>query len=204
MADMRSHWETVYQTRMPTTLSWYQTIPTPSLSFIDQLALPKPASIIDIGGGASTLVDHLLARQFADITVLDISGAALGHAKKRLGPAADAPNWIEADITSWRPSRGYDVWHDRAVFHFLLSGAAQDAYLAALDAGTRPGSAVIMATFAPDGPERCSGLPVQRYDSVSLSARLGPRYSLVADDADIHTTPANALQKFSFAVFRRV
>jgi len=203
MTDMRAHWQNVYETRLPTKVSWYQSVPEPSLSLFESLDKARSASVIDIGGGASTLVDHLLERQFADITILDLSAAALTHAKKRIGPRADVVTWLEADITSWRPARAYDVWHDRAVFHFLVSHPAQDAYLTALADGTRAGSAVIMATFALDGPERCSGLPVQRYDSESLAARLGPRFVLAAHDVDLHRTPGDAVQKFNFAVFKR-
>jgi SAM-dependent methyltransferase len=204
MTDMRSHWENIYQTRAPTKVSWYQARPEPSLSLIAKLGLTKSASIIDVGGGASNLADHLLDQGFKDLTVLDISPAALAYAKERLGPKAGAVGWIEADITSWKPPRAYDLWHDRAVFHFLISRETQDAYLAALEAGTKAGGIVIMAAFALDGPERCSGLPVQRYSSESLSARLGPGYSLMAHETGVHVTPAEALQKFTFAVFRRL
>lgn len=197
----RAHWDRTYSDKADN-VSWFQDVPARSLDLIRQAAGNRPASVIDIGGGASRLVDALLA-DGDEVTVLDISAIALERSKGRLGPAADRAEWIAADITQWRPARTWEVWHDRAVFHFLIEPAAQDAYLAALREGTHAGSAVVMATFALTGPEKCSGLPVQRYSPATLAARLGPGYSLYAEAAETHRTPWGAMQDFIYAAFRR-
>jgi len=198
----RSHWEDVYGRKPSTGVSWYQPHLDRSLGWIAALAKPSDA-VIDVGGGASTLVDDLLGRGFRDLTVLDVSGAALAVSRARLGAEAAKIRWVEADITTWQPDRPYDVWHDRAVFHFMTSPAQQEAYLAALRAGTRAGSLVVMATFAPDGPESCSGLPVQRYDAETLAARLGSDFVLVDRAREDHRTPWGSEQRFTFAALRR-
>jgi len=203
MASTRSHWEDVYATRGETDVSWYQPHSLRSLDMIAAAAPDHGASIIDIGGGASTLVDDLLARGYTDVSVLDLSDTAVAKAKARLGTAARTVSWLVADITRWTPPRSYQVWHDRAVFHFLTETGPQDDYLAALASGTHPGSAVIMATFALDGPERCSGLPVQRYSPPSLAKRLGPGFTLVDQAAETHKTPTGSEQRFQYSLFRR-
>ncbi|HEY2836022.1 MAG TPA: class I SAM-dependent methyltransferase [Rhizomicrobium sp.] len=187
-------------------MSWFQAVPTRSLATIGK-ASPK-GSVIDMGGGASRLVDALLEAGRADITVLDISQVALDRAKARLGEKAARVHWICADITEWRPDRTWpkkkwDVWHDRAVFHFLTDAAEQDLYIRALTAATHPGSAVILSTFAPTGPERCSGLPVQRYSPAGLKARLGKGFVLEDEALETHVTPWGATQDFAYAAFRR-
>ena len=144
-----------------------------------------------------------MQRGFGDVTVLDVSGASLAASRQRLGAAAARVHWLEADITAWRPQRRYAVWHDRAVFHFMTTPAQQAAYLAALEAGTSAGALVIVATFALDGPETCSGLPVQRYSAETLAARLGRDFSLVDHAYETHTTPRQAVQRFCFGLFRR-
>jgi methyltransferase family protein len=202
MGDPRGHWEEVYKSRAETAVSWYQPHSDRSLAYVTGAA-DKAAPIIDIGGGASTLVDDLLSRGYSDVTVLDVAETALAKSKARLGPQASKVSWIAADITRWRPPRRYQVWHDRAVFHFLTTSDQQAAYIAALKAGTRPGATAIMATFALDGPERCSGLPVQRYSPQTLAARLGPPFVLTAEAREVHTTPSGAEQPFSYAVFVR-
>src|SRR5580765_822391 len=169
MATTREHWENVYATKSPTEVSWYQPRPELSLSLIRSVAPGVSASILDVGGGASVLVDGLLSAGYFDVTVLDISQTALNHSRERLGQVADRMSWIMADITQWRPPRTWDVWHDRAVFHFLTVTEDQDAYIAALRAATHTGSVAVISTFALSGPERCSGLPVQRYDAASLA-----------------------------------
>jgi Methyltransferase domain len=184
-------------------VSWYQPAPDRSLSLIKSAAPNPSASIIDVGGGASRLVDRLLADGYSDLTVLDISDVALSRSRKRLGALADKLSWIVADITAWQPRRTWDIWHDRAVFHFLTDAAAQDAYIAALTSGTKAGSTVIMATFALNGPERCSGLPVQRYGAQTLATRLGPAFALYAEAAETHPTPFGTTQEFSYAAFKR-
>lgn len=202
MADVRDHWENVYSTKAETAVSWYQPRSERSLAHVAAAAGPADP-IIDIGGGASTLVDDLLLRGFVDVTVLDVAEAALSKSKARLGARAGEVHWIVADITQWQPDRRYKVWHDRAVFHFLTGDAQQKAYVAALTAGTARGATVVMATFALDGPEKCSGLTVQRYSPQTLATRLGPAFDLIDAGAESHHTPWGAEQKFSYAVFRR-
>jgi SAM-dependent methyltransferase len=202
MGDLRDHWEGVYATKAETAVSWYQRHSTRSLAYVTAAA-GWASHIVDIGGGASTLVDDLLERGYANVTVLDISETALAKAKARLGDRASRVTWIAADITRWQPPRLYGVWHDRAVFHFLTKAEDQDAYIAALRAGTERGATVVIATFALDGPEKCSGLPVQRYSPQTLAARLGAPFVLTDEAQEIHATPWGTEQPFSYAVFRR-
>ena len=203
MGGSRSHWDDVYATKAETAVSWFQPHSIRSLELIDSASPDRKVSVIDVGGGASTLVDDLLARGFGDVTVLDIAEPALERSKVRIGSASDRVGWIVADITQWKPARTWDIWHDRAVFHFLTDRSAQGAYIAALKRGTSAGSAVIMATFALNGPERCSGLPVQRYSPATLAARLGPDFRLYAEAAETHPTPFGTNQEFAYAAFRR-
>lgn len=198
-----SHWSAVYRTKPSDSVSWYQPSPEPSLRVLERFGVPNSASLIDVGGGASNLVDALIERGWSDLTVLDIAAPALEVAKARLGEAAARVQWRVADITSWIPDRSYDVWHDRAVFHFLTGADQREAYRGALLAGTAAGGLVIMATFAPDGPEQCSGLPVQRYDPPGLSRELGPAFTLLGDWREAHITPGGTSQAFSWCVFRR-
>lgn len=202
--DRVQHWQGVYTTKDETAVSWYEASPRRSLDLLRRAVGGAPASVIDVGGGASTLVDHLVAAGFRDLAVLDVSAAALAKVRSRLGAAAESVTWIVADVTRWRPPRMWDVWHDRAVFHFLTDRADQEAYLAALRAATTPGGFAILATFAPDGPERCSGLPVQRYDAATLAHRLGPDFALLVAEAAAHQTPWAAEQRFTHALFRRL
>lgn len=204
MSDRTSHWENVYTTKAENQVSWFQENPAISLRLIRDAKATPDSRIIDIGGGASRLVDALLEQGFRALSVLDISAAALATAKKRLGAASANVDWIVADVTTWTPTRAYDVWHDRAAFHFLTLPADRDAYLDRLRAATAPGSQVIIGTFALDGPEKCSGLPVQRHDSKSLTALLGPSFELTASDDEAHHTPWDAVQHFQFSRFRRV
>jgi trans-aconitate methyltransferase len=178
-------------------------VPERSLDWIKAAAPDHAAAIIDVGGGASRLTDHLLAADYADLTVLDISEVALSRTKARLGADADKVSWIVSDVTEWTAQRRWNVWHDRAVFHFLTDSALQDAYVRALVAGTAPGATVIMAAFAPNGPERCSGLPVQRYSPAELAARLGGEFVLTGEAAERHHTPFGTTQEFAYALFRR-
>ena len=203
MTGREDHWNTVYTTKAADAVSWFQPHATRSLALIAAESPAADHSVIDVGGGASTLVDDLLARGHHDVTVLDISGAALDTARARLGDKAGGVCWLVADITAWSPARSWDIWHDRAVFHFLTEPAQQDAYLRVLALGTHAGSTVIMATFAPDGPDKCSGLPVQRYDAESLSRRFGPAFKLVAQAHETHRTPWGSDQSFSYAVLKR-
>jgi 2-polyprenyl-3-methyl-5-hydroxy-6-metoxy-1,4-benzoquinol methylase len=202
MPRTREHWDQVYGTKLETEVSWYQSRPERSLDLI-KLAAPLKASILDVGGGASLLADELLSLGYSDVTVLDVSQAALDRSKSRLGRLADSVSWIAADITQWTPPRTWDVWHDRAVFHFLTETKDQDLYIATLKAGTKPGSVAVISTFALDGPERCSGLPVQRYNPVGLAARIGSEFDLVSEASESHKTPWGSTQNFAYAVLRR-
>lgn len=203
MTDSRSHWDSTYSSKAETAVSWFQ--PGQSLSFeLIRAATPtREASIIDIGGGASRLTDDLLAAGYGDLTVLDISEVALSRTKQRLAHAADKVTWIVADITQWQPSRTWDIWHDRAVFHFLTDAMTQDAYIAALKRATKPGSTIILSTFALTGPEKCSGLPVQRYSADTLAHRLGPDFVPYTKRMEQHHTPFGTTQDFIYAGFHR-
>jgi trans-aconitate methyltransferase len=160
------------------------------------------SAIIDIGGGASRLADSLLAKGFRDLSVLDLSGAALDAAKARLGAQAEKVNWIVADATLWKPIQLYDIWHDRAAFHFLTEESDRAAYIARMKQALRAGGYAIVATFAPDGPERCSGLPIMRYDAGTLGQTLGHGFELIDTRRHTHATPWGSSQSFQFSVFR--
>lgn len=201
--DAEAHWQDVYVSKAATVVSWYQETPAPSLDLL-QLVEAKPGSgIIDIGGGASILTDTLLALGYGDLSVLDISQAALEAAQVRLGTAAGKVDWIVADVTRWRPERSYDIWHDRAAFHFLVEESSRSAYVERLRSALPVGGHAIIGTFAPDGPHKCSGLPVQRYDGQSLGAALGTGFQLVDSRRYDHVTPWGATQRFHFGTFRR-
>jgi SAM-dependent methyltransferase len=203
MAQAQEHWNRAYSTKAENEVSWFQRRPEKSLALIEAAAPDRSVPIIDVGGGASTLVDELVRAGYADVSVLDISEAALACSKGRLGAKAEGVSWIVADITSWRPERTWGVWHDRAAFHFLTDTARQSGYIEALKKATVPGSVCIIATFALDGPERCSGLPVQRYSAATLAARLGTQFELAAEEAERHVTPGGAVQSFVYSVFKR-
>jgi 2-polyprenyl-3-methyl-5-hydroxy-6-metoxy-1,4-benzoquinol methylase len=200
--EREHHWHDVYTAKQPEDVSWYQATPAPSLAALDRFAGRPSQSLIDIGGGASTLVDALLARGWRDLTVLDIAAPALAAAQARLGEQAAAVAWEVADITAWQPARRYDIWHDRAVFHFLTAPDQRDAYIRALGAGLAQGGLAIIATFALDGPEKCSGLPVERYDAEKLAQTLGPGFHPEANWREEHKTPWGASQAFTWCVFR--
>src|SRR5215207_9202003 len=199
----KTHWENVYTAKGEREVSWYQDSPAPSLELIALTGVSRHAAIIDIGGGASRLVDNLLAQGFERLTVLDLSAAALDAAKARLGEKAAIVRWEVADITTWNPPERYDLWHDRAAFHFLTEQADQSAYVARARQALSPGGHLIIGTFALDGPERCSGLPIVRHDSASLSALLGPEFNLIDARRHEHATPWGAVQRFQFSTFRR-
>ncbi|WP_063692814.1 class I SAM-dependent methyltransferase [Bradyrhizobium stylosanthis] len=203
MSDRTTHWQNVYATKGEAEVSWFQDSPTISLDLIRAAAPDHGAAIIDIGGGASRLVDALLQDGYRDVAVLDLSANALEAARKRIGPAASKVDWIVADATTWRPAKTYDVWHDRAAFHFLTDPQDRAAYVERLRSALARGGQIIIATFAPDGPEKCSGLPVQRNDSASLTAELGPDFELVETRSEIHRTPWDSTQAFQFSRFRR-
>lgn len=199
----QAHWEHIYETKAENELSWYQENPAISLDLIRTTGVKSSAAIIDIGGGASRLVDALLSEGFRAVTVLDLSERALVAAKTRLGPRSANVTWIVADVTTWEPSETFDLWHDRAAFHFLTEATDRRAYAERVVMAVRPGCHVIIGAFAPDGPERCSGLPVMRHDAASIGAVLGEKFALVETCRDNHVTPAGVMQKFQFSVFRR-
>lgn len=171
------HWDAIYSTRAPDALGWYEPAPS-TLNLVRRFSAPSD-SVVDIGGGDSRMVDELLAAGYDDLTVLDLSKAALSRARSRLGPAARSVTWIQADVTSWTPERSWDVWHDRAVFHFLTDEDDRKAYKTTAWRSLTPGGHLIIATFALDGPKECAGLPVERYDAERLAATFGPDLLLV-------------------------
>ena len=201
--ERKEHWTRVYAEKSPDAVSWYQAETEPSLRALDRFGAGPSSSLIDVGGGASNLVDALLDRGWTDITVLDIAATALEAAKARLGANGDKVHWQVADITDWRPERKYDVWHDRAVFHFLTQPEQRQAYREALAEGLADGGLLIIATFALDGPERCSGLPVQRYSPETLTSELGNRFELIEAWPEEHVTPWGSAQSFNWCAFRR-
>lgn len=202
--DRKQHWEQVYTDKSSDAVSWFQPHAELSLRLIHQTGLGKDAAIIDVGGGASTLVDDLVAEGYRDVTVLDLSGAALEVAKRRLGRRADQVHWLEGDITKIDfPLHRYDIWHDRAVFHFLTDPADRHAYVEQALHALRPGGRAIVATFAEDGPEKCSGLQVVRYAPDALHAEFGEPFELLAHVREEHHTPAGGLQKFVYCYCRK-
>ncbi|MGI9382074.1 MAG: class I SAM-dependent methyltransferase [Methyloligellaceae bacterium] len=200
---LTQHWDRVYQTKDETNVSWYQPRLETSLSLIKSVAPETSSAIIDVGGGSSTLVDSLIEAGYADLTVLDISDPALRLSRHRLAQKAQKVDWIVGDVTTWRPGRRYDLWHDRAVFHFLTEPERQDAYLEVLDRALGPGGHVVIATFALDGPEQCSGLPIERYSAQTMALRFGPMFELVASESELHETPTGARQSFVYTVLAR-
>lgn len=200
--DRQKHWDSIYTTKAEDQVSWFQESPVHSLDLIRLAGATTATPIIDVGGGASRLVDTLLAHGFRDLTVLDLAAPALTTARQRLHDAEAHVDWIVADVTTWIPQRSYGIWHDRAVFHFLTEQADRTAYVETLRKAVRPGGHAIIATFAMDGPERCSGLPIVRYDAESLLATLGDGFLLVETRRHLHATPFGTTQSFQFSLFR--
>lgn len=192
------HWQQVYETKNSEEVSWYQANPTISLELIEQAGLSKADPIIDIGGGASLLVDHLLRLGYSNLTVLDIAPRALELAKLRLGSRAESIHWICEDMTEFHAEHGYSLWHDRAVFHFLVDQALRERYLHILRTVLVPGSHLVLATFGPEGPSRCSGLDVLRYSTEDVGALLGPTFQLRRKEIELHQTPAGGFQQFQY------
>jgi 2-polyprenyl-3-methyl-5-hydroxy-6-metoxy-1,4-benzoquinol methylase len=201
VTSVQEHWAAVYAKKDPHDVSWYQAEPALSLALIERAA-HAPARVIDVGGGTSFLADRLLARGY-HVGVLDVSERALAVVQARLDTAAQDVEWFVADATSYVSPHVWDVWHDRAVFHFLVHARDRAAYRLALTAATVPGSAVIIATFGPDGPERCSGLPIVRYSPAQLAAELGAGFEAVETAWEVHHTPAGAAQQFVYCRFVR-
>lgn len=203
--DSKNHWEEVYRSKAPDAVSWYRSHLETSLRLIAETTSDRNANVIDVGGGESTLVDDLLERGYRTLTVLDMSAVALDATKRRLGPAAEQITWVEADITTADlPEHRYDVWHDRAVFHFLTEASQRDAYIRLLARALKPGGHVVIATFGPAGPVRCSGLEVKRYEAQQLSDELGAGFELVISTLEEHHTPAGYSQQFLYCHFRKL
>ena len=200
--DLAARWDNAYA-EGDATRSWFQAAPRMSLRMLDAAGVTAADSVIDVGGGASSLAGSLLGRGFRDVTVLDISAAGMRHARERLGPRADHVHWLTADIRTWRPPRRYAVWHDRAVFHFLTAEPDRQAYLRALTAATAANAVAVFGCFAPAGPRQCSGLPVARYGPRELADVLGRDWTLVVEDREDHATPAGRSQPFTWVALRR-
>ena len=201
--DAKSHWERVYATKASNAVSWYRAHLETSLALIERAAGSHSASIVDVGGGESTLVDDLLARGYQNITVLDVSQTAIDVTKTRLGAAAKQVSWFVGDITSIHVApNAYDVWHDRAVFHFLTMSGQRAAYVRQVAAAVRPGGHVIVSTFGPEGPTKCSGLDVVRYDEESLHKQFGVRFRLEESSKELHQTPLGTTQQFLYCYCR--
>jgi len=201
--DARSHWENVYTTKAPEAVSWYRPHLEKSLEIVQKIAPDRSVAIVDVGGGESTLADDLLARGYQNVAVLDVSPTAIDVTKRRLGRAADSVQWIVGDITSAElPSSAYDVWHDRAVFHFLTEKEQRAAYARQVARGVKPGGYVLVSTFGPEGPTKCSGLEVVRYDAESLHAEFGVRFRLLESLKELHETPLGTTQQFLYCLCR--
>lgn len=199
--NAKIHWDTVYRTRAPDAVSWYRAHLETSIALIQRVAPDSSASIIDIGGGESTLVDDLLAKGYRNITVLDISPTAIEFARKHVGEPARQVTWLTADVTQAAlPPRHYDVWHDRAVFHFLTAAEQRAAYVRQVAESMKPGGHVIVATFGPEGPEKCSGLNVVRYDADSLHDEFGAHFRLMESATELHQTPFGTTQQFLYCL----
>lgn len=200
--DSTAYWDAAYAAG-ETTQSWFQRQPSMSLAMLERAGVTAAGSVLDVGGGPSPLAGALLDRGFHDITVLDISASAIQLAWRRLGTQAAQVTWLVADLRSWQPERQYQVWHDRAVLHFMTTAADQQAYWRALDRATGPGAVAVIGCFAPDGPEHCSGLPVTRYSAAGLVSGLGDSWTLTAEEREEHVTPAGVVQPFSWVACTR-
>jgi 2-polyprenyl-3-methyl-5-hydroxy-6-metoxy-1,4-benzoquinol methylase len=202
--SLKSHWEKVYTTKALNEVSWYQPTPQESLEFIHALNIPRNASVIDVGGGDGFLADHLLSEGFTDITVLDISEAAISRAKQRLGKDAGKINWLVSDITDLKTNKKFDCWHDRAAFHFLTSEEQVEKYLSAAQNHITENGKMIIATFSTSGPEKCSGLPVKQYSEQSLTILLRKWFEKIKCITVDHITPSKAIQNFLFCSFKKI
>jgi len=198
---IKDHWEGIYKDKFPSEVSWYQKDPIFSLSLIKNLLLERDENIIDVGGGASTLVDSLIEEEFKNITVLDLSSNALALAKKRLGEKAELINWEIEDVTNYVSEHEYTLWHDRAVFHFLTEKSDREKYRKVLESSVRDGGYVIIAAFSIGGPTKCSGLDTVQYDAEKLKNELGVSFKLINKKSEKHITPAGKEQLFGYYVF---
>lgn len=203
MSERKQHWEKIYQEKSPLEVSWYQQEPTLSLNLIQHCQLEKSGAIIDVGGGASRLIDHLIQKGYQHLAVLDISANALEIAKQRLDDKADVVEWFSSDITEFIAPHPFDLWHDRAVFHFLTEAADRQKYIAALKAALPTGGNLILAAFAIGGPTKCSGLDIVQYDAAKICRELGEEFELVEEAGETHLTPSGGEQLFSYFRFVR-
>jgi SAM-dependent methyltransferase len=197
----KEHWEGFYQQQTGSESSWYQDYPQLSLLFIESAGVTVDQPILDVGGGTSLLVDNLLLKGYEKLAVLDISESAIAHSRRRLGLRADHVEWHVADVRSFEPPYRFTLWHDRAVFHFLTEEADRQAYLNVLKTALKPDGHVVLATFAPHGPDQCGGLPVMRYDADMLEALLGDEYKLIESWPEEHITPTGEVQPFIYSLF---
>ena len=202
MFDKKEHWEKIYSNHKLTEVSWYEPIPETSLSIIKKFKLPKDASIIDIGGGDSLLVDYLLLLGYSNITVLDISQYAIDRAKERLGHKARSVNWVVSDVLNYKPAKSFDLWHDRATFHFFTEEVDRQHYLGRAHESLSPNGYMVLSTFSTIGPDRCSGLSVQKYSENSLSNTFDAYFEKIRCITKMHTTPLHAVQNFIYCSFR--
>ena len=203
LLSAQAHWDGIYAQRDPTEVSWYEPAPELSLALIEQTGLGRNVAILDVGGGMSGLACALLRGGYSDITVAVISAVSQQAAGAALGAGSERVRWVQADVRVYDFGRRYDLWHDRAVFHFMVRTADRDAYLEALRRALRPGGHVVLATFGPDGPTRCSGLPVRRYDAGELLRLLGGEFHPVATRLHVHTTPSGERQQFLYLLAHR-
>ncbi len=203
MSERRDHWEGVYATRPSTDVSWYERDPATSLRLVEQVAATPSAAVVDVGAGASLLVDGLLARGFTDLTVLDISGHALSEVRERLGKGAQGITFLQQDLLTWTPVRQYDIWHDRAVFHFVTAPTDRNRYVEIAASAIRSGGSLVLATFALDGPVQCSGLDVSRCSAQDLAEAFSASFALAHQEREEHVTPDGIIQPFTWAVLRR-
>ena len=198
MVDKKSHWQHIYQDKSPRDASWYQDVPELSLALIQRCHLQRHEAIIDVGGGTSMLVDCLCKEGYTNLSVLDISATALDFTKERLGDLAATVHWFETDITAFKPPHPFYLWHDRAVFHFLTDESDREKYVQTLKHSLLPGGHLIVAAFATGGPKKCSGLDIVQYDATKLMAELGSEFELIEEIYELHTTPSNEQQKFTY------
>jgi hypothetical protein len=203
MEDLKAHWDNVWQTKSHDSTSWYQEVPATSLRFFETVKLSNTAPLIDIGSGASKLIDGWLSQGFRDITALDISANAFLQSKLRLGVDADQVTFIEANVIDWQPERCYQLWHDRAVFHFLTDPDSRERYINTLATALAPGAFFICGGFSTSGPQKCSGLEVQRYDPGRMAEVFAPWFEVLASENETHLTPARSEQHFLWSLFQR-
>jgi SAM-dependent methyltransferase len=203
MSRDEQHWRRLYERHAPQEVSWYEPVAELSLALIEEARLPFDAAILDAGGGTSRLAGQLIDAGYTDITVADITAEALQSAQAELGETATRVRWVEADLRDHDFGRRYDLWHDRAAFHFMVDPGDRERYLATLSRSVRPGGNVILATFGPNGPTHCSGLPVVRYSAEELTQLLGPGFQIISSRQTDHTTPSGAIQQFVYAHLRR-